>query len=528
MLTWNSFAPMVCHRDFRRGLPLIGTDYEGFKGVVSNFFDAVKERRPREGERREPVFHAILDQFELLESSGKGPDMPIGKMYRGCDMRIYENKIDDLHVNRRLVLSSAPHEIDPWSTSFFIPLCNVHLNKLRGLEMLIKYSDLGHRRVRTFGDYVPRITYYYDKFHPNTVCRVLFLSESDLIHFSTAVLRLLSNPFCTKFAGRETYTVAKIAPYKSLTVTHHSEWTYTELYRLPRNTDLTLIPSPTICHTSTQSYLTTHTDLLFDTPQPNLLRPLLSSSPLVLPSSLCLAVTANWALESVSTYPMVTVQENPRIKLPFKSRVILQKGPAEISLWRRATERRLLARFGSTALSACLSGAARKGPSAGSKNYAASSASSRASSSKDKDKNKEEKTVWWGCYLTASPELAPERDLNGNIIYRSGRSVCGIRIDLVTLSPVVRAGMGGGRRGGGGGVGGRVGGGWDGRAVAGFTRRGGVAGDLTGLTDGRGEPEQWEEWERGEEMVGGVVVVCEVIDAAKRECWSSLLRGNSG
>jgi hypothetical protein len=523
MLMWSSFAPMVCHRDLGLGPPLIGTDYEGLKGIVSNFFDAVKERRPREGERREPIFHAIIDQFELLESSGKGPDMPIDKIYRGCDMRIYESKIDDLHVNRRLVLSSAPHEIDPWSTSSFIPLSDVHLNKLHGLEMLIKYSDLGHRRVRTFGDYMPRITYYYDKSHPNTVCRVLFLSEADLIRFSTVVLRLLSNPIYTHSGRHETYTVAKTAPYKSLAVTHHSEWTYTELYRLPRNTDLTLIPSPTICHTSTQSYLTTHIDLLFDTTQPSLLRPFFPSSSLALPSSLFPAVTANWTLESVSTYPMVTVQENPRIKLPFKSRVILQKGPAEISLWRRATERRLLARFGSTA---CLLGAARKcTSSAGSQNSTASSVSPRASCSKDKDKSKEEKTAWWGCYLAASPELAPESDLNGNIIYRSGRSVCGIRIDLVTLSPVVRAGMGGGRRKSSSDVGGRVGGGWDGR---GFTRRGGVAGGLTSLFDGRCEGERAEEWERGEEMVGGVVIVCEVIHAAKRECWNSSSKGEVG
>jgi len=98
---------------------LTSVDYNDFRSKMTNFFNSIPLRNPRDGETPEPLFQNVLEYVEdledpsvLLETRGK---------HRFCELRVYETRGKRAYgwqTSRRLVLTSPPYEPQPWSKSF--------------------------------------------------------------------------------------------------------------------------------------------------------------------------------------------------------------------------------------------------------------------------------------------------------------------------------------------------------------------------------------------------------------------------
>lgn len=256
-------------------------DLRQFMYIPKAYFDAVQRREPRPLDKATEtlLFNSSVEVFEQLKASTMKPMSP-RQLFRSCDLRVLETTCKEgWRTTRRLVISSSAGESRPWCTEFFLPLSRIQVRR-EGLarQVSIKWSDCTHEKSdQTDGNYNKVYTYLYDDNSPNLALQLLFRDTMSATAFETTVLRLSHPPiFSTPGVDpRFVYTISDTEPhpksYKALILTHtRHEWRYSELFYLYRDIDFAYAHSslrvrlPQVSYTT---YLSTHVDKLYKPPR---------------------------------------------------------------------------------------------------------------------------------------------------------------------------------------------------------------------------------------------------------------------
>ena len=244
-----------------------------------------------------------------------------------------------------------------------LPLSRVQITR-DGVERqaTVKWSDCSHEKSdRTDGNYNKIYSYVYDDNNPNIALSLLFGKTTDATEFEETILHLSLPPVYAWSNGvrsRYVYDITDTEPnfknYKACLLQHsHSNWKYSELFYMYRDTDYQYdrsalrIRFPQVYYID---YISTHVDKLYKPPsdqKPHFshCEKRLNNAPIDFDDksaseAFISSLTAGHELIFSRRAHSITTRAPSRLKSSKSN-----KGNAEVQLWRKGNFIRLVSRW---------------------------------------------------------------------------------------------------------------------------------------------------------------------------------------
>ncbi|RPA97742.1 hypothetical protein L873DRAFT_1770525 [Choiromyces venosus 120613-1] len=338
-------------------------DFRSFVEIPTRFFGAVQERNPTSGNET-MIYRSVLQSLELLHPNTNKPINP-GEAFHSVDLRVYETTGEEgWMTTRRLVLSSSASAAQPWCTSYFLPLSKVQIKGCGTKRLTVKWSDCGQRFADSRGQYNKFISYVYDEERPNK-CLVLVLgSVEDANKFEDVVLKLSleekyrwDSPQESRYIYSIRSTIDNVERFKGLLIRHRSpEWKYSGVFYLPRDLDFELKNNGfklRLLKAYYTNYISNHVERLYELepgkqPKFSHCEKKVESVNLSFGSeedarNLLRHITSKWELKFVRQITRVSHKPTNQKSL-FRAVGLSSCGPADLSLWQKGEEQRLVIR----------------------------------------------------------------------------------------------------------------------------------------------------------------------------------------
>ena len=341
-------------------------DLHRFMYIPRTYFNAVALREPKQLAKATEtlIFKSSIDIVEELNPSTMKIVSRRHK-YHSCDLRILETThTEGWRTIRRLVISSSAGEKHPWCREYFLPKDRVQLSSGEvGREIKVKWSDcVQEDYTKTDGKYHTLFSHIYDDTKPNHAFSFLFHDELDCKQFQQKILKLSSAPaFTCAVNPSETcaiYDIQDTEPtpktYRAILVTYKRlDWTYSQLFYTFRDTDFRYDQRQLRIHfTQLQycDYVSSHVQRLHK-PEPHspprfshcekkLNQLNLDFSDESISQTFLSALSSHTLIFSRRAHHISTKQ--PRFGGASKS----NKGAADVQIWKKGNNMRLVTRWG--------------------------------------------------------------------------------------------------------------------------------------------------------------------------------------